>query len=252
MAADGGVFAFGDAGLYGSVGRAASQCAGSSASRPRLTDTATGWSAADGGVFAYGEAVFSGSLANTRINAPITSIAATSDGRGYWLAGADGGVYAFGTAGFAGSLGASGSPNAVVGIAATPSGYAVIDRTGLVTVFSTNGSEAPRNTLYPGERLNPGEALTSPNGRYTLVMQSDGNLVEFDADIPVWASNTRIPGSDFEAQAVGNFVVYAPGHIAVWASGTSHPDIVMILQDDRNIVIYTPGNVAVWTSNTAI
>ena len=207
---------------------------------------------ADGGVFAYGEAVFSGSLANTRINAPITSIAATSDGRGYWLAGADGGVYAFGTAGFAGSLGASGSPNAVVGIAATPSGYAVIDRTGLVTVFNTNGLEAPRNTLYPGERLNPGEALTSPNGRYTLVMQSDGNLVEFDADIPVWASNTRIPGSDFEAQADGNFVVDAPGDIAVWASGTSHPDIVMILQDDRNIVIYTPGNVAVWTSNTAI
>ena len=31
--------------------------------------------------------------------------------------------------------------------------------------------------LNPGERLNHDESLTSSNGRYRLVMQSDGNFV---------------------------------------------------------------------------
>ena len=152
VAADGGVFAFGNAGFYGSMG-------GQHLNAPIVGITATPdghgyWLAgADGGVFAYGDAVFSGSLAKTRLNAPITSIAATPDGRGYWLAGADGGVYALGTAGFAGSLGASGSPNAVVGIAATPNGYALINRTGLVTAFNTNGSEAPATPSIPARGL---------------------------------------------------------------------------------------------------
>lgn len=109
------------------------------------------------------------------------------------------------------------------------------------------------NALYTGERLNPGEQLTSPNARYALVMQGDGNLVEYDAGTPVWASNTAgHPGSDFEAQPDGNFVVYAPGHVAVWESNTNgRIGSVLKIQDDRNVVIYAPGNIATWTSNTA-
>jgi hypothetical protein len=139
----------------------------------------------------------------------------------------------------------------VIGISATPNGYALIDRTGLVTAYTTSG-EASRTTLYQGERLNPGEQLTSDNGRYVLVMQGDGNLVEYDAGHPVWASGTNVPSSDFEAQADGNFVIYAPGHVAVWATGTNHSGSVLTIQDDRNIVIYAPGHIAVWASNTGV
>jgi hypothetical protein len=112
--------------------------------------------------------------------------------------------------------------------------------------------QAPRGVLYPGERLNPGDQLTSPNGRYALVMQGDGNLLEYDEGTPVWTSNTAgHSGSDFEAQSDGNFVVYAPGHASVWASNTAgHAGSVLKIQDDRNIVIYAPGNVAVWESHT--
>ena len=251
VSADGGVFAFGDAGFYGSM-------AGKPLNKPVVGIAATKsgngyWlAAADGGVFAFGDAVFSGSMAGQPLNAPVVSITPTSDGRGYWLAAADGGVFAFGTAGFGGSLAASNS-QAVVGLARTGPGYALVDRTGRVTAFTTGG-QAPRNTLYPGEQLNPGEQLTSPNGRYVLVMQADGNLVEYDAGTPVWASNTNgHPGSDFEAQSDGNFVVYGPGHLPLWASNTSgRPGSVLKIQDDRNIVIYAPGNTPVWATGTGI
>jgi peptidoglycan hydrolase-like protein with peptidoglycan-binding domain len=120
-------------------------------------------------------------------------------------------------------------------------------------LFTGTSAPAP-NVFYPGEQLNPGEQLTSPNARYALVMQSDGNLVEYDAGTPIWASNTAgHPGSDFEAQPDGNFVVYAPGHTAIWESNTSgRTGSVLKIQDDGNVVIYAPGNIAIWTSNTAV
>ena len=48
---------------------------------------------------------FYGSLGGTPLNQPITAMAATSDGGGYWLVASDGGVFAKGDAGFYGSAG---------------------------------------------------------------------------------------------------------------------------------------------------
>ena len=248
-AADGGVFAYAGAPYYGSMG-------GQHLNAPVVGIAATPsgdgyWlTAADGGVFAYGDAAFLGSLAGQNLNGRITSIAATADGHGYWLVGSDGGVYAFGTARFGGSLGSAGSPRPVVAIARTAAGYAIADSGGEVTAFTTPGSPAPRNTLYPGQQLNPGDQLTSPNGRYSLVMQADGNLVEYDAGQAVWASGTHDPGSVLQAQADGNLVIYGPGHVALWATGTNQPGSVLVIQDDRNIVLYAPGQVSVWATGT--
>ena len=49
-------------------------------------------------------------------------IAATPDGKGYWLVAADGGVFAFGDAGFYGSTGGKKLNAPIVGMAATPDG----------------------------------------------------------------------------------------------------------------------------------
>ena len=46
--------------------------------------------AADGGVFAFGDAVFEGSLGGRTLSAPITAIALSPTGDGYWLVGSDG------------------------------------------------------------------------------------------------------------------------------------------------------------------
>jgi hypothetical protein len=71
--------------------------------------------ASDGGIFAFGNARFYGSTGTARINRPIVGIAATADGRGYWMVASDGGVFGFGDAHFYGSASAEGLQT-VVGI----------------------------------------------------------------------------------------------------------------------------------------
>lgn len=107
--------------------------------------------------------------------------------------------------------------------------------------------------LRAGMRLGSGDRLYSPNGLNMLVMQADGNLVEY---IPggraVWASGTFTPGSVFNAQGDGNFVVVAPGNRPVWSTRTNnHPGTVLQLQDDRNLVAYAPGHQAIWANAVA-
>ena len=108
--------------------------------------------------------------------------------------------------------------------------------------------------LNPGDRLFPGDALSSPNGRLVLRMQDDGNLVLYaSGDNPIWATGTNgRPDSILAMQEDGNLVVIAPGNVPVWSSGTfGQSDCVLIIQDYGNLVIYAvAGNRAVWSTDT--
>ena len=105
VGSDGGIFAYGDAGFYGSAGAL-------TLNAPIVGMAATSdgkgyWLvASDGGIFNYGDAAFFGSRGGQPLNAPIVGMAATPDGGGYWLVASDGGIFAYGNAGFAGSAGA--------------------------------------------------------------------------------------------------------------------------------------------------
>jgi hypothetical protein len=77
--------------------------------------------ASDGGIFSFGDARFYGSTGNLRLVQPVVGMAATPDGRGYWMAAADGGVFSFGDALFYGS--GSGLGVRVVGIGVEEGGY---------------------------------------------------------------------------------------------------------------------------------
>ncbi len=59
----------------------------------------------NGMVFFFGDATDQGSASGLKLAAPIVSMAATPDGKGYWLVGADGGVFTFGDAPYEGSTG---------------------------------------------------------------------------------------------------------------------------------------------------
>jgi len=153
VAADGGVFAYGSAQFYGSMG-------GRSLASPVVGIAATGdghgyWLvAADGGVFAFGDAGFHGSMGGTALSAPIVSITATPDGGGYWLVAADGGVFAFGDAGFYGSSGGAGGSTPIAGMASTPDGhgYWLVAANGGVFAFGDatySGSMASRDLNAP-------------------------------------------------------------------------------------------------------
>ena len=121
VASDGGIFAFGDAGFYGSTGAMP-------LNKPivGMATTADGkgyWLvASDGGIFAFGDARFYGSTGGMPLNKPIVGMAATPDGKGYWLVASDGGIFAFGDAVFYGSTGGMPLNKPIVGMAATPDG----------------------------------------------------------------------------------------------------------------------------------
>ena len=121
VAADGGVFTFGDAAFYGSEG-------GVTLNSPvvGMAPTPDGkgyWLvAADGGIFTFGDAAFYGSTGVMRLDSPVVGMATNPNGKGYWLVAADGGVFTFGDAAFYGSEGGVPLNTPVVGIAPTPDG----------------------------------------------------------------------------------------------------------------------------------
>ena len=121
LAADGGIFSFGTARFFGSMG-------GRHLNQPvrGLTATPSGagyWLvASDGGIFSFGDATFVGSTGGFRLNQPIVGMASTPSGQGYWLVASDGGIFAFGDAVFAGSTGGTPLNQPIVGMAATPTG----------------------------------------------------------------------------------------------------------------------------------
>ena len=106
VAADGGVFAFGDAGFFGSM---AGALGGNRAVAIAGTPDGGGYwlLGRDGGVFAFGDASFFGSVPGQGLvaDAPLTGISATPDGHGYWLVAANGSVYDYGDANWLGGLG---------------------------------------------------------------------------------------------------------------------------------------------------
>ncbi|MEQ3551763.1 hypothetical protein WIS52_14915 [Pseudonocardia nematodicida] len=105
------------------------------------------------------------------------------------------------------------------------------------------------NNLQQNEQLNPGQRLVTGNN-IALVMQSDGNLVEYaPGNRAVWASGTNRAGSVLKMQSDGNLVIIAPGNVPVWATGTGgNPGAGLELQTDGNAVVYAQGHVAKWAN----
>jgi hypothetical protein len=118
VASDGGIFSFGTAPFYGSMG-------GKPLNAPivGMAATPTGggyWmDASDGGIFSFGTATFYGSMGGKPLNQPMVGMAPTTTGGGYWLVAADGGIFSFGNAQFHGSMGGKPLNKPIVGMAAS-------------------------------------------------------------------------------------------------------------------------------------
>jgi outer membrane lipoprotein-sorting protein len=106
--------------------------------------------------------------------------------------------------------------------------------------------------MQPGEVLNPDQSITSADGRYRFIYQSDGNLVLYDGGTLLWDSTTNSkPVGICIMQGDGNLVIYARGGQAIWASNTpQHPGSRLVVQNDGNVVIYRPDGTLVWATNT--
>ncbi len=180
VGSDGGIFTFGTARFYGSMG-------GTPLNSPivGIASTPDGggyWLVAkDGGVFAFGDARFHGSMGGIPLNEPIVGIASTADGGGYWLVAKDGGVFAFGDARFYGSMGGIPLNQPIVGIAGDPTtgGYWEVASDGGIFAFDAPflGSAGSLDLAAPVV----GIASLRSGGGYWEVAADGGLLPEGDA-----------------------------------------------------------------------
>lgn len=114
-------------------------------------------------------------------------------------------------------------------------------------------------TLHANEVMKKRQALVSPNGVYTLLMQGDGNLVVYQGEIKnagapnpsgkvVWAANTQGNGEQAMFTADGYFAVLV-GSKRTWQErGAAAPGGTVTMQDDGNLVVSGADGKAVWSS----
>lgn len=106
--------------------------------------------------------------------------------------------------------------------------------------------------LTANQGLYRGQSLTSCDGRFTLSMQDDGNLVLYQSGTPLWASGTvGEPSAEMLMQADGSVVIYSSSAAPLWASGTDgNPGADLVVQNDGNLVVYDSGGNPLWASGT--
>ena len=126
-------------------------------------------------------------------------------------------------------------------------------------------SEAAKNTLSQNETLNTGKRLMSANGKYIMVMQSDGNLCVYHFANGkqggfVWGSmKYGFSNAKLVMQSDGNLVVYAGDGAAKWSSQThphfnakfrdaSNKPVKLVLENDGKLKLYTSAGTSVWSS----
>jgi hypothetical protein len=178
VASDGGIFAFGGAPFYGSMG-------GKPLNQPIVgiasTPTGTGyWEvASDGGLFAFGGAGFHGSMGGKPLNKPIVGMAPTPTGGGYWEVASDGGLFAFGNAPFYGSMGGKKISAPIVQMIAAPTGtgYWEIASDGTVYSFGFAGHYGGMGGKALNKPIVAGAATPTFDGNWQVA--SDGGIFAF-------------------------------------------------------------------------
>jgi hypothetical protein len=175
VAADGGIFDYGDAGFYGSAGsiHLNQPIVGMSVSPDGQGYTLV---ASDGGAFTYGDAHFYGSLPGVlkpgqTLNSPIEGIVTTPDGGGYWMVAADGGIFTFGDAPFLGSLGSQHLASPIAGMFANGTGYTLVSQDGRLYPFA--GPPAPAGPTTPSASPTTTKTTTSTTATTTTQPPDD-------------------------------------------------------------------------------
>jgi outer membrane protein assembly factor BamB len=118
-----------------------------------------------------------------------------------------------------------------------------------LAVYAGNGET--KDTLGPNEKLGASEELKSINGRNTLVLQRDGNLVVYDSrGKPTWNSNTMESGAaECVMREDGNLLLNNASGKVVWETYTGgYKNARLVMQDDGNLVIYSGRGIAVWAN----
>ncbi len=104
---------------------------------------------------------------------------------------------------------------------------------------------SPKDAQYKGNSV----LLQTPDNSYNLVMQTDGNLVEYGSNgVSYWSTGTdNNPGAYAIFQSDGNFVVYSSTNQVLWSTGTNgNPGDTMSIDSSGVITIKTSSNTQIW------
>jgi hypothetical protein len=111
------------------------------------------------------------------------------------------------------------------------------------------------SVLPPNQTMSAGQFLQSENGRFRLMLQSDGNLVLKDGEAIIWIADANQPYSATlhpkKMREPLQFVIsnsgflYDPSRRRLWIAESTHSadkslwyNTYMTVQDDGNLVIY--------------
>lgn len=117
--------------------------------------------------------------------------------------------------------------------------------------FQASGS----SVLPPNQTMTAGQYLQSENGRFRLLLQSDGNLVIKDGEAVIWIADSNQAYSKTLHQKrmreplqfviSNNGFLYDPSRRRLWIAEGNHStdkslwyNAHLILQNDGNLVIY--------------
>jgi WD40 repeat protein len=119
----------------------------------------------------------------------------------------------------------------------------------LALLFSAFAGKAQNVTqLTKGSELTIGNSIFSPDGKYKMTLESNGNMVIYNNNTQVWQSNTAGQGvTKCSFQADGNLVLYTATNVAKWAAGLNNTSAAtLMLLNDGNLGIFTSGSVKLW------
>jgi hypothetical protein len=154
----------------------------------------------------------------------------------------------------------TGSSGAVKAVLQTDGNFVMYNSSNTSVYSSSTGGHSSgltavgSNQLAAGGNLNAGQYLQSADGRFILVMQTDGNLVLYGPAMGyLWASNTNGSSAAYATLQAsdGNFVLYDSGGHSVWdwhsqgLGGTT-----AVIQSDGNFVLDNSSGAAVQQSST--
>jgi hypothetical protein len=119
------------------------------------------------------------------------------------------------------------------------------------TAFASNAQNTTQ--LNKGSDLTTGNSIFSPDGKYKITLESNGNMVLYNNNTQVWQSNTAGQGATkLSLQNDGNLVLNTASNQSKWAASSNNTAVQrLVLSNDGNLLICNNHNAVLWALKDA-